>query len=169
MMAKISFRDSAKYGMVLGYFETRFLQDDALERVTKRGAAIVADAVRAAMEQLPTFSAGGKKGSVRKGLTQREKDLLQKHFGLTPIKRDKDGFLHTKLGWDGYADNKTKKFPRGYPVIMIARNVESGTSWRQKVPFVRPIVKKKEKEAVEEMQRALDEELADIFNFEGRT
>ena len=169
MMAKISFRDSAKYGMVLGYFETRFLQDDALVRVTRRGAAVIADAVRSAMEKLPTYVPGGKRVSSRGGLTAREKELLQKHFGLTPIKRDRDGFLHTKIGWDGYANNKTKKFPKGYPVIMIARTVESGSSWRKKIPFVRPVVKAKEKEAIDEMQRALDEELADIFNFEGRT
>lgn len=171
-MAKISFSSSNKYGTVLGYFEYQMLDDHALRRVVRRGAAVVADAVRQAMDTLPTRKRGSEfhaSLTFAEGLTQREKNLLQKHFGVSPIKRDRDGFLHAKIGWDGYAGHGKRGFPHGFPVVMIARMVESGTSWRVKLPFVRPVVNRVRKAAVAEMQKAMDEELDDIFNFEGRT
>lgn len=164
-MAKIDFTALEKYGRVLGYWETRMLDDSALKRVVRRGAAIIADALRGAIEALRERE----KGASTAGITRREKELLTKHFGVTPIKRDRDGFLHAKIGWDGYSGNKTKQHPQGVPVPLLARVIDSGTSWRKKLPFIRKTVKKYEQAAVEEMQKALDEELEDIFNFEGRT
>lgn len=164
-MAKIDFSTSDKYGRVLGYWETRILDDAALKRVVRRGAAIIADALRMAIDALRERE----KGSNAAGVTKREKELLTKHFGITPIKRDRDGFLHAKIGWDGYSGSRTKQHPQGVPIPLVARVIESGTSWREKLPFVRKTVKKYELPAIEEMQKALDEELEDIFNFEGRT
>lgn len=164
-MAKIDFSTSDKYGRVLDYWETRMLDDAALKRVVCRGAAIIADALRVAIDALRERG----KGTNTAGVTKREKELLTKHFGVTPIKRDRDGFLHAKIGWDGYSGSKTKQHPQGVPIPLLVRVIDSGTSWRKKLPFVRKTVKKYEQAAVEEMQKALDEELEDIFNFEGRT
>ena len=165
-MAKISFHGCDKFGSVLGYWETRMLDDNALKRVVRRGAAVIADALRVAINQLPTREKGDGSST---GITKKEREHLVKHFGVTPIRRDRDGFLHAKIGWDGYVGRPQKGFPRGFPVPMMARAIESGTSWRDKIPFVRNAVKKYKPLAVEEMQKALDEETADIFNFEGRT
>lgn len=189
-MAKISFDYTEKFGRVLGYWETRMLDDNALKRVVKRGTAIIADALRYAVENLPVavYQRGTKERNVslqqgyetciptlrgattlRGGVTKREKKLMLKHFGVTPIKRDRDGFLHAKIGWDGYTTHPKKGFPKGFPVPFMVAIIESGTSRRSKIPFIRKTVKKYESAAVEEMQKALDEELDDIFNFEGRT
>lgn len=165
-MAKISFSESDHFGSVLGYWETRMLDDNALKRVVRRGAAVIADALRVAINQLPTREKGDRSST---GITKQEKEHLSKHFGVTPIKRDRDGFLHTKIGWDGYTSRPRKGFPNGFPVPMMVRTIESGTSWRDKIPFIRKTVNKHKMATIEEMQKALDEELDDIFNFEGRT
>lgn len=165
-MAKISFNGCDRFGNVLGYWETRMLDDNALKRVVRRGAAVIADAVRLSMSLIPVREKGDASSA---GITKQEREHLIKHFGVTPIKRDRDGFLHAKIGWDGYVGRPQKGFTRGFPMPMMARTIESGTSWRDKIPFVRNAVKKYKNLAIDEMQRALDEELADIFNFEGRT
>lgn len=165
-MAKISFNHTDKFGQVLGYWETRMLNDEALKRIVRRGAAVIADAVRLSLSMIPVR----KKGDGRTdGITSQERELLTKHFGVTPIKRDRDGFLHAKIGWDGYTSRTRKGYPKGFPVPFLAATIERGASWRDKIPFIRNAVKKYKPLAIEEMQKALDEELADIFNFEGRT
>lgn len=165
-MAKITFNHTEKFGQCLGYWETRMLDGNALERVVRRGAAVIADAVRLSLSLIPSR----KKGDGRTdGITAEERKLLGKHFGVTPIKRDRDGFLHAKIGWDGYTSRARKGYPSGFPVPFLAATIERGASWRSKIPFIRNAVKKYKPLAVEEMQKALDEETADIFNFEGRT
>lgn len=165
-MAKITFNHTDKFGQCLGYWETRMLSDDALKRVVRRGAAVIADALRVSLSLIPVR----KKGDGRTdGITKQERELLTKHFGVTPIKRDRDGFLHAKIGWDGYTSRARKGYPKGFPVPFLAATIERGASWRDKIPFIRNAVKKYEPLAIEEMRKALDEELADIFNFEGRT
>jgi hypothetical protein len=142
------------------------LDGNALDRVVKRGAAVIADAVRLSLSMIPVR----KKGDGRTdGITSKERELLTKHFGVTPIKRDRDGFLHAKIGWDGYTSRARKGYPKGFPVPFLAATIERGASWRDKIPFIRNAVKQYKTLAVEEMQKALDEELEDIFNFEGRT
>lgn len=168
-MANIAFRNMEKYAHTLGYFETRMLQEDALERVVAKGAAVAADAIRREIDSLPEEPFRHlKEGEAFQGVPKAEKRDLQEHFGLTPIKRDKDGFLHTKAGFHGYGWRKTKKYPNGVPVPLIARSVNSGTSWRAKNPFVTRAVRRAMKPAVAAMQAALDTELADIFNFDNR-
>lgn len=186
-MAKIDFSMGDKYGRALGYWEARMLDDNALKRIVKRGAGFIADALRQAMKELPTSlektiwrvrkipGTYTQRMRIEKGLvtvkasvTEREKELMQEHFGITPIKRDKDGFLHAKLGWDGYTTHAKRGFPKGFPVQFMVAGIESGTSYRARIPFIRRTLIKYEQAAVEEMQKALDEELEDIFNFEGR-
>ena len=84
-------------------------------------------------------------------------------FGLTPIERDKNGFLHTKAGFDGYGSHPTKQYPQGVPNQLLARAVESGSSAREKTPFVRPAVTKTKKAAVEAMQAEIDKEIKKLI------
>lgn len=84
-------------------------------------------------------------------------------FGLAPIQTDKNGFRHTKAGFDGYGKLKTKEYPNGVPNEMLARAVESGSSVRVKKPFVRPAVNATKNEAVEKMGKVVDEEMKKIF------
>jgi hypothetical protein len=52
---------------------------------------------------------------------------------------------------------KTKNFPNGQPNSMIARSVNSGSSFRQRIPFVDNAVNSAKSRAEERMKQKLDE------------
>lgn len=165
-MARITFKAQSDYYLKLKAFESHFTKDATLEKAVRAGSAIVADAVRKNLEALPeeqfrhldTFVGD----YFREAPTGQKRDL-EESFGLTPIKRDKNGFVHTKAGFDGYGSFPTNTYPQGVPNALIARAVESGSSVREKTPFVRPAVNATRKEAVEAMENVIDGELKKIF------
>ena len=53
----------------------------------------------------------------------------------------------------------TKQYPKGLPNQLLARAIESGSSVRQKKPFVRPAVTATKKQAIAEMEKIIDEEV----------
>lgn len=155
--------------------------DEILEQTVYPGAGLIADEIRHAIEQLPVINetvkengsarTGGKqhardttKGKAKKGapagVTRLEKEGLLEWakgtgMGLAPIRKDKD-FLNTKVGFAGYNRHVTPNYPKGHPNVMIARSVESGTSFRQKTPFIAPTVRKYRNQAEEKMAREFD-------------
>ncbi|MBQ8358456.1 MAG: hypothetical protein IJX37_00885, partial [Oscillospiraceae bacterium] len=92
----------------------------------------------------------------------QKKDLLDS-FGLTPVDRDKAGFVHTKAGFDGYGSFPTESYPEGLPNQLVAAATESGSSIRKKLPFIRPAVNATRKEAVDAMEKVIDDEVKKIF------
>ena len=52
---------------------------------------------------------------------------------------------------------------RGNPTKLVARGVESGTSWKQKYPFVRPAVNKSRKATEKRMEEILDREIEKLM------
>ena len=164
-MAKITFPGLAAYGEALRQLEASFAgNNDILERAVAAGASVVADSIRAHLQALPEdeyrYLADGDKFA---GVPQGQKKDLIDSFGLTPIDRDKNGFVHTKAGFDGYGSHPTKAYPQGIPNQLLARAVESGSSVRQKIPFVRPAVKASQKQALEAMDGVIDEETRKIM------
>lgn len=113
--------------------------DRIAKKVVVAGANPVADEIRRNLEKN------------LEGSAYSEGDLL-KSFGIAPPGVDKDGKTNTHIGFEGY-DRK------GVPNALKARAMESGTSTQSKKPFVRPAVNKMRKRAVEEMGKALDEEM----------
>lgn len=140
------------------------MKDQPLEKAVAAGAAVVADQIKANLEALPEeeFRKLGE-GEIFRGLPAGQKKDLVDSFGLTPIEKDNRGFIHTKAGFDGYGSFPTNAYPQGVPNQLLARSVESGSSVRQKTPFVEPAVKATRKEAVEEMNAVLEDEFQSIF------
>ena len=64
-----------------------------------------------------------------------------------------------KLGFDGYNDDKTDDWPRGKPNVMIARAIESGTSWSDKHPFFNKALQASRKRAEERMKEVMEREI----------
>ena len=132
---------------------------EILGKVVYGMADIVADAVREEINALPAEPDVEALKSWSKGtrapLTVKEK---QKGFGITKM-LEEDGYYHVKLGFDGYNDIKTKKYPKGQPNVMIARAIESGSSIRDKRPFVRPATNKSRKSAEKRAQTIIDDEI----------
>ena len=138
--------------------------DEAIGAGVYAMAEVVADKVRDNIQALPTVSNEANIATYRQGysrLSDLEKQGLLEGFGVTPMQED-GGYKNVKLGFDGYNSVKTKKYPQGQPNVLIARVTESGSSYRQKTPFMRTAVNASRKEALEKGREAVDRVLGDI-------
>lgn len=132
--------------------------DEAIGAGVYAMAEVVADKVRANIQALPTVSNEANIATYRQGysrLSEPEKKGLLDGFGVSPM-QDDGGYKNVKLGFDGYNSVKTKKHPNGQPNVLIARVTESGSSYRQKTPFMRTAVNASRKEALEKGREAVD-------------
>lgn len=159
-MAKITFPGLRDYELMLSKLES--VSDDMIGRAVYEGAGIVADAIKANIEALPIVTGyGTSENPLPGGVTAVQKAGLREGFGISKL-QDDSGYLNVKLGFDGYNRTKTEKYPGGQPNQLVARGVESGTSWKQKKSFIRPAVNKTRKQAEQKMKDVLDEEISKI-------
>lgn len=120
-----------------------------------KGAKIIADAVRAEIESLPTYGRGGWDPEGRK-ISSSQKTGLLDGLGISRF-QNTDGFINVKLGFDGYNKTVTKNYPQGQPNAMIARSLVSGTSFRAKNDFIGRAVRRTKASAEKTMANALDD------------
>lgn len=120
-----------------------------------KGAKIIADAVRAEIESLPTYGRGGWDPEGRK-ISSAQKAGLLNGLGISNMKID-SGIVNVKLGFDGYNKTVTKNYPLGQPNAMIARSIVSGTSFRAKNDFIGRAVRKTKANAEKAMADAINE------------
>lgn len=99
------------------------------------GAGVVADAVKASIETIPVDNRYATGNATLYGISEEQKQGLREGFGIAPMRND-NGYMHVKLGFDGYNSVRTKKYPNGQPNSLIARSVNTGTSFRQRFPFI---------------------------------
>lgn len=138
--------------------------DEAIGEAVYEMAKVVADSVRSGIQALPTVSNQANIATYKKGysrLSDEEKQGLLDGFGISPM-QDDGGYINVKLGFDGYNSVKTKKYPKGQPNALIARVTESGSSYREKTPFIRPAVNASKKQAEQAGQMKIDEKIAAI-------
>lgn len=121
------------------------------------GAGIVADAVKKNINALPERDPKGHGRNLR-GATPAEKAALAEGFGVADM-RVEGGNVNTVLGFDGYDGNPTKKYPKGHAISMIARTIESGSSWLTKTPFLKPAFNSSKAAAESAMSARFDEEI----------
>lgn len=134
-------------------------KDGVIGKAVYAGADVVANSVRAAIQSLPE----GKEGDSSIGIvTPAQKRGLLEGFGISRM-RDDNGFVNVKLGFDGYNSVKTKKYPNGQPNALIARAVNSGTSFRKKTRFVDKAVNSAKKAAEAAMDAACSREIEKIM------
>ena len=163
-MPKISFKGQSDYFLRLEQLEQVFAKDATIEKAVAAGAKPVADQIRKNLEALEEEEYRHlQDGDIFHGISKGQKKDLADSFGLTPIDRDRKGFIHVKAGFDGYGSYPTKDYPEGLPNQMVARAVESGSSVREKMPFVRPAVQATRKESIEAMEKVIDAETEKIF------
>ena len=161
-MAKITFRGLKQYELRISRLgkETERIAGEAIYE----GAGIVADAVKANIQALPVVTGYGTESNpLPGGVTAVQKAGLIEGFGISTMQNE-GGYYNVKLGFDGYNRTKTEKYPQGQPNQLVARGVESGTSWKQAHPFVKPAVSKSRKQAEKAMADKLDEEIEKIMD-----
>lgn len=159
-MAKITFPGLNDYELMISKLSKGV--DDIAGRAIYAGAGIVADAIKENIKALPIVRGyGTTENPLPGGVTAPQKAGLIDGMGISPMQNDA-GYLNVKIGFDGYNATKTEKYPQGQPNQLVARGVESGTSWKQKKPFVRPAINASKSRAEAEMARILDQEIEKI-------
>lgn len=159
-MAKIKFPGLNDYELMISRLSKGV--DDIAGKAIYAGAGIVADAIKENIKALPIVRGyGTTENPLPGGVTAPQKAGLIDGLGISPMQSDA-GFLNVKIGFDGYNATKTDKYPQGQPNQLVARGVESGTSWKQKKPFVRPAINASKSRAEAEMARILDQEIEKI-------
>ena len=156
-MAKITFNEQSAFFKKLQELEKHFDTEKTMKHAVYVGAGIVADEIRKNIENLPEEPFRHLDDETFQGVPTGQKRDLEESFGLTPIERGKDGLLHTHAGFDGYGSYPTKDYPKGLPNRLVARAIESGSSVRRKIPFIRPAVKASQEEAIKAMGEVIDE------------
>lgn len=160
-MAKIEFKGLEAYSAKLDRLSA-LSQDKIIGAAVYDGAAVVADAVKAEIQALPVDDSHKKKARAE-GPSSEAKQALLENMGISPM-RDDSGFINVKLGFDGYAGAPTPSYPRGKPVPMLARAVQSGTSFMVGHAFVKNGVRKSRKAAVAAMGKRVAQEIEQTMN-----
>ena len=159
-MAKIDFKGIDEYAKKLGILWKE--EQKILEAAVYKGAEVVADEIKNGLKSIPTDERIGTPENPVTGVSKIQKSDLINHFGLAPIENN-DGYVNTKAGFDGYGSIKTKKYPKGQPITMLARSIESGTSFRNKTPVIRKAVNRARKKSQEAMGQAVQEKIEEIM------
>ena len=113
--------------------------DTVISEAVYEMAKVVADEVKANLIALPSvpdtegLKAFASEPQQKIPITKAQKWGLVHSFGIASL-RNEGGFIHVKIGFDGYNEVKTKTFPNGQPNALIARSIESGSSTREKTP-----------------------------------
>lgn len=140
--------------------------DEVIGEAVYEMAKVVADKARANIQALDAAPKGEttykvSETTIKSRLSEEQKKGLLDGFGVSPM-QDDSGYRNVKLGFDGYNSIKTKKYPKGQPNALIARVTESGSSYREKAPFMRPAVNASKKPAEAAGRAKFDERIAAI-------
>lgn len=131
------------------------------KRAVFSGAGTLADALVAAVEDLPTEPFHPLPGARNGGdplnvLTDDDKEDLVAGLGVAKFEDTGDG-INTAVSFEGYSRHKSRQFPNGIPLPVIARSIESGSSTRKKKPFIRHAATAIEAQVQQEMETKVHE------------
>lgn len=124
-----------------------------------KGMGITVDAMREAVENLPTEPFHPLPGAPNSGdplnvLTEDDKEDLLFGLGIAPFERTGNG-VSSAASFEGYSRHASKQFPNGIPLPVIARSIESGSSVRKKHPFIRTMITSKENLIIQAMEETV--------------
>lgn len=149
------------------YIEQLITTDKQLDRICGRslhpGAKIVSDVCKKKLEALRTDDSWFKRnGGFRHGPTKRQKKFLIESMGIAKM-RHTGGSYDVKLGFDGYNDIVSERWPAGQPNAVIARSVNKGTSFMEAQPFMDQSIKESEVAVIKAIEKQFEYELEKIF------
>lgn len=137
--------------------------DKICGRAIYPGGGIMYQSALRATQGLRVDPVGFRKGGPRWGPTKEQKEGLIESLGVAPIRKKRWG-MNVKIGYDGYNNVKTGKWAAtGQPNIMIARVIESGTSFMQPQYFMTRAVQNSTPSIETAVKRQFEEELVEIW------
>lgn len=169
-MGKISARGLEAYMEKLHALD--LAADAIIETSIRAGADVVKDAMREEIASLPTSDHTDRKGVTRpwfgtpghlaRGPSEAQKQGLLTSLGSAPISDDGKGFINTKVGFHGSNSVQSEQWPDGEPNLLIARAVNSGTSFMEANPFAKAAYSKSSGKARREMKKTAEEEIKKV-------
>ena len=161
MAVKMSYSGASELGEMLSRLGTE--APDIARKALFTGAGTVADAVKAAVMQLPvgTPKENSPTGHPFTGLTEEDRDDLAAGVGIARFDSKGDAET-TAISFNGYTRRTEPGFPKGVPLAMIARSLESGSSVRAKHPFVRQTIRAVKDAAQAAMVQTAEAEISKI-------
>lgn len=78
---------------------------------------------------------GAKTGNTKLPLTVKQKNGLRNGLGIAPF-RVESNKISTVIGFQGYNEMRSKRWPNGQPNAMIAASCNNGTSHMTRQPFL---------------------------------
>lgn len=127
--------------------------DKLIGEAVYKGADVVANETKQALQSLPVDNSTNK--ATRTSINQIQKNGLIESFGIAKMRND-NGFLNVKTGFDGYNKLISNSYPMGQPNIMIARALESGTSFMPKNRVISRATNRAKKACEEAMKKSLE-------------
>lgn len=139
-MAKGTFNDKglSEFIAAFGRVREKGLEAIAGEAIYEE-AKVVADQVKQNLLALQTSPERYRKTDQAYYLSPRQKQGLVDGFGIAPKRAEGNGW-NVRLGFWNYNKVMTDTYPGGQPNAMIARTVESGSTYMIKQPFFRSAV-----------------------------
>ena len=175
-MGTIKFSGLDQYAQKLTALERS--TDSVIQESLEAGAGVAADEMRAQIERLPTSDHVSKTGKSHpwwgtpehpaRGPSEEQKQGLLDSLGFTPISVDEKGLVNIKIGFDGYNSVKSKRWPNGEPNLLIARAVNSGTSFMAANSFAKDARAKGGRKARKEMEKTMRNEFQNVFKNPGK-
>lgn len=166
-MARFQFKGLEQYEKKLSRISSVAAVSQIIGQAIYKGADIMADAIRKTTEALPEVASSessrvflsnrkhGSGASKLRGVTSAQKKGLLDGLGITPM-NEENGYYDRKIGFDGYNDD-------GQANVLIARSVNSGTSFREKIPFVDQAVRQARPEVEQAMAKEFDRLLKEVW------
>lgn len=160
-MAKFQFEGVDK--LIAEYNKIYKNTEEMIGKAIYQGAAVVFKSVQQAVENINTDDSHefGTSVNPKTGPTTIQKEGLKHSLGIAKMRND-NGFYNVKIGFDGYNYVETKTWPKGQPNAMVARSIESGTSWMEKQPFMRKAESSAKGRCEQAMANTIDKELTKI-------
>lgn len=128
-----------------------------------KGADVVANETKTALQNMEVDDRKKlQKGEMLRSINTYQKNGLIKSFGIAKLRND-SGFYNVKTGFDGYNGLITDRWPIGQPNIMIARALESGTSYMKRNPVISKATNRAKKQCEEAMKKSFEENIEKIM------
>lgn len=103
------------------------------------GASVLHKAIKSEIQQLPTdevWRYPSPTYPAPKGIKEAQKQGLLEGLGFTKME-SKNGVVNVKVGFGGYNNLSTERFPGGEPNALVARELVKGTSRIPRNNFVK--------------------------------
>lgn len=139
----------------LGYYAAEYVGKAIYE-----GAEVVADNTKKALENLPVDNRTNVE--YRTSINEKQKRGLIESFGIASARYD-GNFFNVKTGFDGYNGIITKRWPQGQPNVVIARSLESGTSFMPKNPVVSRATRESKDACIKAMEKSLKKSIEELM------